>query len=131
MGLFNFFGKNKNKIDQAPSDKRITPRWKVSMPAKIKLEGSDNYLECEVMDLNLKGFSLVTSNKIAKKETDAKLYFSDEFTFNLKISIHWEKEANNKYTYGIRFDRVTGSDREKICKMMKDYFPANIWWKDL
>jgi len=130
MGLFNFFFGKKDDADPAPSDKRDIPRWEISLPAKIKFEGFDDELECEVRDLNLKGFSLVSSKKIPKEQVGAKLHFNEGPSFNVEMLILWEKEADSKYLYGIKFTKLSGPDREKICQVMKDYFSANIWWKD-
>jgi len=127
MGLFSFPKDNKDSIKQASGEKRLAPRWKVSTPAKIKLEGSNGYLDCEVRDLNLKGFSLVIAKKILKQHVSAKLYFNDKFSFNIETTVLWNASADNKYVYGMKFTKILDLDREKILKMMKEYFPNNIW----
>lgn len=97
------------------------------MPAKIKLEGFNSYLDCEVRDLNLKGFSLVIAKKILKKRTGAKLCFNKKFSFNIETLVLWSKAADNKYVYGMKFTRILDADRERILQMMNEDFPANVW----
>ncbi len=130
MGLFDFFFGKKDNIDPAPSDKRDIPRWEVSLPAKIKFEGFEDEIECEVRDLNLKGFYLVAGKQIPKEQAVAWLRFNQGPSFKIEMLILWEKEADGKYLYGVKFTKLSGPDRENICQVMKDYFSANIWWKD-
>ncbi|MBU0547728.1 MAG: PilZ domain-containing protein [Candidatus Omnitrophica bacterium] len=127
MGLFSFPKDNQDLIKQTSGDKRLVPRWKISVPAKIKLEGFNSYLDCEVRDLNLKGFSLVIAKKILKKRTGAKLCFNKKFSFNIETLVLWSKAADNKYVYGMKFTRILDADRERILQMMNEDFPANVW----
>ncbi len=127
MGLFSFFEDDEEQFKLTPSDKRLAPRWKVSAPAKIKLEGFDSYLDCEVRDLNLKGFSLVLSKKIIKQRLDAKLIFNEKYSFKLEVMVLWSKAENNKYVYGMKYTKIADSDRGLILQMMKENYPPDIW----
>jgi PilZ domain len=127
MGLFSFTEDNQGSIKQASSEKRLAPRWKVSVPAKIKLEGFDGNLDCEIRDLNLKGFSLAITKKILKKRVGAKLCFNEKFSFKIEVMVLWGKAVNNKYVYGMKFTRILDSDRERILQMMNENFPPSAW----
>lgn len=127
MGLFSFPKDNEDPIKQTSGEKRLAPRWKVSTPAKIKLEGFNSYLDCEVRDLNLKGFSLVITKKILKKRVGAKLYFNEKFSFKIETMILWNKAVDNKYVYGMKFTKILDSDRGRILQMINEDFPANVW----
>ena len=127
MGLFSFFQEDEEQFKLTPSDKRLAPRWKVSAPAKIKLECFDSYLDCEIRDLNLKGFSLVISKKIIKKRLAAKLNFSEKYSFKLEVMVLWSKSENNKYVYGMKYTKIADSDRGLILQMMKENYPPSLW----
>lgn len=127
MGLFNFFQENEDQFKLKSGDKRLTPRWKVFAPAKIKLEGCDGYLACEIRDLNLKGFSLVITKKILKKRLAAKLNFNEKYSFKVEVVVLWRKAADNKYIYGMKFNQIADSDRGRILQMMKEDFPPDVW----
>jgi hypothetical protein len=123
MGLFNFFQKKK-ALPPKPGfvEKRLLPRWKITAPAKIKWQGSGDYVACEVRDLNMRGFCLVVAEKIFKYNARAELYFNEKYFFDVEVSVTWHKEAEAKQIYGIKFLKVRDSDREKIYQMMKENF---------
>ena len=123
MGLFNFF-KKKKVLPPKPAfvEKRFMPRWKILAPAKIKWQGSKDYVACEVRDLNMRGFCLVMTEKITEYSARAELYFNEKYFFDIEISVAWHKEVDKKQIYGIRFLKVRDFDREKIYQMMKENF---------
>jgi len=123
MGLFSFFQKKK-KLPPKPTfvEKRQLPRWKIVAPAKIRLQGSKDYVTCEVMDLNMKGFCLAMTEKIIEVNVSAELYFNEKYFFNIEIFVTWHKEVDGKQIYGVRFLKIRDSDREKIYQMMKENF---------
>jgi len=127
MGLFSFFQEDEDQFKLTSSDKRLAPRWKVSAPAKIKLEGFEGDLDCEIRDLNLKGFSLVISKKIIKQRLAAKLDFNEKYSFKIEVLVLWSKAENNKYVYGMKYTKIADSDRELILQMMKENYPPNLW----
>jgi len=127
MGLFNFFQKKKIPLPKpAFVEKRLLPRWRIAAPAKIKWQGSPDYLACEVRDLNMRGFCLVLAEKVPEANLRAELYFNDKYFFDIEISVTWHKEAAPKQIYGVRFMKVRDSDREKIYQMMKENFAGHF-----
>ncbi|MCX5694926.1 MAG: hypothetical protein NT014_07420 [Candidatus Omnitrophica bacterium] len=123
MGLFNFFRKEKDfPAKPVFVEKRLLPRWKIGAPAKIRWQGSSDYLPCEVRDLNMRGFCLVVTEKITNYNTSAQLYFNEKYFFDIEICVTWHKENDGKQIYGISFLKVRDSDREKMYRMMKENF---------
>ena len=123
MGIFGFFQKKKEPSKEPVfKEKRILPRWKISSPAKIRWDGRSNYVQCEVRDLNMKGFCLVLPEKIPNDCLRAELYFNEKFFFNVEIAFVWHKEADCRQVYGVRFTRIKDLDKEKIFQMMKENF---------
>ncbi|MDD5561146.1 MAG: PilZ domain-containing protein [Candidatus Omnitrophica bacterium] len=123
MGLFNFSRKKKD-LPQKPGfiERRMLPRWKIVSSAKVKLQNSEDYIACEVRDLNLRGFCLGVAEEISGNEVRMELYFNEKYFFDIEASVTWHKEADGKHIYGLKFLRVRDSDREKIYQMMKDIF---------
>jgi len=131
MGLFSLFQK-KEKPQETIGENKKVPRWEISTPAKIKWEGQNNYTECEVKDLSLKGCCLAVAEEITKWPVRAELYFNEDFSFNVEMAVVWHKESDSKQTYGIRFSRIRDADKEKIFQMIKSNFPHVIlkhWWQ--
>jgi len=127
MGLLDFLKDDEDIANPQRSDKRRAPRWNVSVPAKIKFDGNNGYTDCEIRDLNLKGFSLLVPKKIIKKRIGSKLCFSEKYAFKIETRILWSKVVDNKYAYGMEFTKILDSDRGRILQMMKEDFPANVW----
>ncbi|MCK9431810.1 MAG: PilZ domain-containing protein [Candidatus Omnitrophica bacterium] len=125
MGLLDFFRKKK-ELPQKPAfvERRFLPRWKISAPAKIKAAGDTDYTPCEIRDLNMRGFCLVTSEKIHDYNTRVELYFNDKYFFPADITVTWHKEEEGKQIYGVKFEQVRDADREKIYHMMKENFSS-------
>ena len=125
MGLFSFF-KKKKVLSPKPAfvEKRLLPRWKITSPAKIKWQGSQDYVVCEVRDLNMRGLCLAMTEKIPDASVRVELYFNEKYFFDIEISVTWHREVDGKQIYGIRFLKVRDSDREKIYQMMKDNFAS-------
>ena len=127
MGIFSFFQKKKN-LTPKPGfiEKRLLPRWKIQTLAKIKWQDAKDYLACEVIDLNMRGFCLSMTEKIPEIDGLVELYFNDKYFFNIEISFVWHKEINGKQVYGIKFLKVRDSDKEKIYLMMKENFASRL-----
>ncbi len=126
MGLFNIFQKKTAPIQQGFKEKRQVPRWKISAPAKIRLIGSNDYLACEVRDLNFKGFCLATPEKIPEECVGFELHFNDNFSFGIGVTISWYMEHGKKHIYGIKFTKLRDQDKERILQMMQECFPTHL-----
>lgn len=123
MGLFSFFEKKKDlPLKPAFVEKRLLPRWKITAPAKIKWQGLEDYVACEVRDLSMKGLSLAMREKVPEANARVELYFNEKYFFDIEISVTWHKEVETKQIYGMRFLKVRDSDKEKIYQMMKENF---------
>lgn len=125
MGLFGFF-KKKQIQEESFKEQRMLPRWAISAKAKIKYDSSDEYIDCHVRNLNMRGFSVIMTQKIPPDCNHFTLYFNENFFFTVDIVILWHKETEGKYTYGIKFSRIRDSDREKMYKMMRQDFAEHI-----
>jgi hypothetical protein len=123
MGLFSFF-KKKKVLPPKPgfAEKRFLPRWKIGAPAKVRWQGSKDFVACEVRDLNMRGLCLVLVEKVTQYNTRIELYFNEKYFFDIEISVTWHKEVDGKHIYGVRFLKVRDSDREKLYQMMKENF---------
>jgi len=126
MGIFGFFQKKKEAAKSAFKERRVLPRWKISVPAKIKWEGRNDYLACGVNDLSMRGCSLVMAEKIPEGCVRVELNFQEKFLFDIEIAIIWHKEADSKQVYGIKFTRIRDLDKEKIFRMMQENFPSHF-----
>jgi len=107
-------------------EKRLLPRWKISTSAKIKWQDSKDYVNCEAMDLNMKGICLSSIDKIPEANNAVEFCFNEKYFFEIGISFVWHKEVEGKQIYGLKFLRVHDYDKEKIYQMMKENFPNHL-----
>lgn len=131
MGIFDLF-RNKEKPKEVIGENKKVPRWEISAPAKIKWEGKDDYIECEVKNLSLKGCCLAIAEKIVNSPARAELRFNENLFFDVEMTVIWHKESDSKQIYGMKFSRIKDVDKERIFKMVKDNFPDVIiksWWQ--
>lgn len=125
MGLFGFSKKKKIEAPETFKERRALPRWAISAKAKIKRDGQSD-IDCEVRNLNMRGFAVVTANKIPPDCLHFTLYFNERFFFTVDVMIVWQKEAEGKNIYGIKFTRIRDADREKMYQMMRQDFPEHL-----
>jgi hypothetical protein len=129
MGIFSFFkGKHEVKQSKKPVfiERRILPRWQISAPAKLRWEGQNEFLDCQVINLNMRGFSVAIGQKIPRDCRQLTIYFSEKYIFTVEIAISWQDESEGKNTYGAKFTRIRDLDKEKMYQMMRDNFPNQI-----
>jgi hypothetical protein len=125
MGLFDFLRKRNAPLPEpAFAEKRLLPRWKIAFPAKVKWQGQEDYLACEVRDLNMKGLSLSIADKIPDPNVHMELYFNEKYFFDIEAAVIWHKEGGAKQIYGLKFSKIRDSDKEKIYQMVKENFPC-------
>lgn len=125
MGLFGFFRKKKQE-EKTPAERRLVPRWNICAPAKMKWLGRDDYEECEIRDLNMKGLCVVLKEKIPEGSSGAQLYFNEQFFFDIEFVVAWYKESGGRHNYGLKFTRLRDADKERIFHMMKQNFPSQF-----
>ena len=126
MGLFGFFKKKQQAPAHAFKERRNLPRWKISANATIKWVGQEDYVDCSIKDLNLKGFAVIITKDIPQNCGSVDINFHERFFFNVEISIIWHKQAEGKHIYGVKFTRLRDSDKEKIYQMMCLDFPQHM-----
>ena len=118
--------KEKNDTPQpAPSfrERRFLPRWKIHCAALIRWEGLEKYLDCEINNLNLKGFAVSLSHKLPMDCCKITLRMSKEFIFDVEISVLWRRLTEEKNTYGVKFTKIRDADKEKIYQLVRRDFP--------
>ena len=129
MGIFGFFKrKQKAKQIQKPAfiERRILPRWQISAEAKIKYDGQESYINCHIANLNMRGFCLITPQKLPLDCCHFTIYFNEKYFFDVEAQVLWCNESEGKNIYGAKFSRIRDSDKEKMYQMMRENFPNQI-----
>lgn len=127
MGFFDLFRK-KQQAAAIPENKerRLLPRWEVSVPAQAKWEGLVDYVNCEIRDMNFRGFKIVLPQKLEEQCTKLVLRFNEDFILNAEFCILWHAELHDKHIYGCSFTRLRDQDKEKMYDFVFKNFPDQI-----
>jgi len=114
-------------------DRRRLNRWQLGKQAKIRLEGQEDFADCYVSDLNLKGLRLICAQKLERdKYAQFTLELDKEFSFEVEVWVAWHKAMEGRQIYGLYFSKIKDSDKERIYQFIQRYFPAKIkqlWWQ--
>ncbi len=126
MGLFGPPKKRQVPQPDAFKERRSLPRWPVTALAKIRCEGQGEYVDCEIKDLNMRGFSVTIRTQLPQDCRNMILYFNENFFFTIDVTVVWQKEIQGKHVYGLKFTRIRDSDKEKMYQMMRKDFPGHL-----
>lgn len=108
-------------------------RWQTHRQAKIKLEGAENFVNCTLSDISLKGCKLTLLEKLPEdKPFRFELFLSDEFRLDIEAWVAWHKSISSLNYYGIYFTKIKHGDKENIYKFIRRVSPEQInkqWWE--
>lgn len=115
--------------------KRRYVRWQINRQAKIKLEGSADSFDCQLMDISLKGMQVSLAQKLPKdKFLKLSISLSDEFSLDIiEAWVAWQKIKGGHNLYGLYFDKINDSNKDKICQFMRVNYPQDLdkqCWQD-
>lgn len=114
-------------------DRRRCARWQATRMTRMKLEGKQEYVECNLNDINFKGLQISCLEKLPL-DTNLKLNIaiSQDFYLNVEAWVAWHRCVDKYNVYGMYFTRIKDSDKEKIYKFIRNDFPEEIrkkWWE--
>lgn len=114
--------------------RRRFARWKVGLPAQIKLAGAERFITCHVDDISMMGVKFSLPLKLSEdKFIKLTLALSDSFVLNIEAWVGWHKHSEGVNTYGLFFTRIADSDKEKIYRYITEHHREELekaWWQD-
>ena len=114
-------------------DRRQVIRWQLKYEAKVKLEGREQYSDCRLLDINLKGMKLLCGSKLPKDNyIKFSLMLAPEFSFETEAWVVWQKSFEGKSLCGLYFHKIRDGDKERIYRFMFNNFPGQLqesWWQ--
>ncbi len=113
--------------------RRLGIRWQTNKPAKVKLEGAEDFVNCMLSNISLKGLKITLTEKLPiDKFCKLDLILSDKFSLNIEVWVAWHKTISDLNSYGVYFKKMKDSDRENIYKFIRSDFPEQLkkqWWE--
>jgi len=109
------------------NNRRSISRWQIKRQAKIKLVGAENFADCNIKDINLKGAQVCLGLKLPKDNfIKFCLFLAEDCSLNIEAWVVWHKTIGNLNSYGLYFSRVKDEDKEKIYSFVHKYCPEQI-----
>jgi hypothetical protein len=109
-------------------------RWKINKKAKIKFVDKEEFFDCQIIDLSLKGMQIALDERLPlNKVIKLNLFLSEDFILEIESWIIWQKVLDGHYFYGLYFTHIKDYDKEKIYQFVYKYFPQIIsqqWYKE-
>jgi hypothetical protein len=117
-------------------DHRQTIRWRANWQAKIKLEQAENFTNCLIHDITIRGLRVCLPEKMGV-DTSIKLNLSlsDDCSLeNLEAWVVWRKTVDGNHFHGLYFTKISDPCKEKLYQFMRSNFCDQMnkhWWKDV
>lgn len=117
------------------NERRKCFRWQINRQAKVKLEGAQDFANCHIKDINLKGLQISLGLKLPKDTfLRLTLFLAEEFTLDVEAWVVWHKTIMEINTYGLYLTKVKDQDKESIYKFVHRHYPEQIkrqYWQGL
>jgi hypothetical protein len=114
-------------ISDRMNERRSISRWPINHQARLKLDGSESFVDCLIKDINLKGVHILCAEQI-KKDSFVKfcLFLAEGFSIDVEAWVAWHKTTGESNSYGFYFTRVKDADKEKIYRFMLQHCPKHF-----
>jgi len=116
-------------------ERRIMPRWQINQGAELIVENGFKPIPCVVEDISSGGMRIsLKRNLFDDVFSNFKLALSADFELDVNAHVAWRDQAYENNIYGLSFNRVEDSLRDKIKDYVSKNFPNLIvkhWWEGL
>ena len=114
-------------------ERRIKPRWQINQRTELIVENGVRAIPCRVEDIRTSGRRVsLTKNLFPEVFSNFSLALTDDFVFNAGAHVAWQDNAYERNIYGLSFNRIEESARNRISEYVKNNFPGELikqWWK--
>jgi hypothetical protein len=114
-------------------ERRQLPRWEIKKETKIWSQQVQGFVHGIIEDMHLKGMCLSFDKKLFEGDF-VNLSFALGEGFDLikvEAQIPWAKEEQGRHVYGLSFNKIADSDKDRIYQYIStncaDQF-KNKWW---
>ena len=107
-------------------ERRMVPRWELNCQAQVRWEGREQFVPCEIKDLNYRGFKIRLNQEIPEGASALIFRFSENFSINCTVKFAWSSQAEGKFIYGASFTRLKDADKERLYQFVLQNFPQSI-----
>lgn len=114
-------------------ERRQLPRWHVKKEARVWLPQKQEFSHCIIEDINMKGMCASFNNRLPQEEPlSMSLALEDNFDFmKIEVFLPWVKEEEGKYIYGMFFNKIVESDKDRVYQFINSHCSEQFkdkWW---
>lgn len=113
-------------------DRRISPRLALNQLAELRVEDNLKPIPCTVEDISESGMRVSLRRCLFPEVfSNVKFTLSDNFGFDVGAAVAWQESVEGRNTYGLQFNRIDDSDRERISEFVNSSLveeEKNNWW---
>jgi len=117
------------------NERRIKPRWQINQGAELTVENGIKPIPCVVEDISFGGMCVSLRKKLFDDVfSNFKLALAEDLELNLNAQVVWRDEQYEKNIYGLSFNALGESGKNRIDQYLKKNFPVLLikhLWKDL
>jgi hypothetical protein len=122
MAWFGLFRKKEAPVQKSFQERRLIPRWPVKASVQVRGVDGGAIFECDLLDINMKGFAVCFKGKYPPELTTVTLVINGHH-FSVEITPVWHQQRSGADCYGFKFTRLREADRERLYHMMREEFP--------
>ncbi len=114
-------------------ERRQLPRWQVKRETKAWLPQMQEFSRCIIEDINLKGMRASFTQRLPQEQSvNMSLDLEDKCDFmKLEVSLPWVREDQGRYVYGMSFNKIKDSDKDRIYQYISSHCSQQLkdkWW---
>jgi c-di-GMP-binding flagellar brake protein YcgR len=114
-------------------ERRQLPRWELGKEAGFWLTQRQEFRLCVIEDLNLKGMRVSFDKQLPLEQpVRVSLGLDDKSDLmKLEVDVPWVRPDKERYVYGISFNRIAETDKERLYQYISNNCSKQIkekWW---
>ena len=113
-------------------ERRTMPRWQINQAAELTVENGIHAIPCVVEDISPGGMCIsLRRNLFDDVFSNFKLALAVDFEFDVNAQVAWRDHAYEKNIYGLSFNKIEDSVRNRLGEYVKKNFPDLLvkqWW---
>ena len=114
-------------------ERRRVARWQINKEAGLTVEEGIRPIPCVVEDISTQGMRISSRrNLFPEVFMNFNLALTEDFAFNAGASVAWQDSVYERNVYGLSFDRIEESVKNRIGQYVQEHFPGEMlkqWWK--
>ena len=103
------------KKKEDPQERRQIPRWQVNRLARLRVAKAQDFTQCTIEDLNLKGMRISMPDPLPQAQPlRVSLNLEENINLELEVQIPWARQQEDSYAYGLSFSKIKDFDKQRL-----------------